>query len=135
MSSALLFPLAIAVATAVALAATTLYLHYRLVRLTELLAQTARQVEVFSEASVAMGGAVGQWLRRVPLEDAERLAKGASARPSRGAGTSRRLLLQQAKAQLEEGVPVQEVAQYCGLSEDEVRLLSCLQPPGHSARA
>lgn len=132
MMSSLLFPLALAVATAVALAGTALYLHYRLVRITEVLARTASQVDTFAEASVAMGLAVERWLSATPNEAADVPALPvASALP----GSSRRLLLQQAQQQLADGVPVQEVADYCGLSEDEVRLLSALHSQRYAVSA
>lgn len=132
MTSTLLFPLALAVATAIALAGTALYLHYRLVRLTELLSKTANQVDTFAEASVALGQAVHGWLEQAPP------ALNAVKHPQpvvQAAGSSRRLLLQQAQQQLQQGVPVREVAEYCGLSEDEVRLLSCLRSGSHSVSA
>ena len=132
MMSSLLFPLAMAVATAIALAGTVLYLHYRLVRMTELLARTANQVDTFAEASVALGDAVQRWLDG-GLSSTAGLANAPLEHSS--ASASRRLLLQQAQQQLTQGVPVQEVADYCGLSQDEVRLLSCLDGGQHLASA
>ncbi|MFK7915769.1 MAG: hypothetical protein AB8B93_17765, partial [Pseudomonadales bacterium] len=108
------------------------YLHYRLVRITELLSETANQVDTFAEASVALGQAVHSWLESAPpvLDRVKEVQM-----PPRNPGSSRRLLLQHAQQQLQQGVPVQEVADYCGLSQDEVRLLSCLQDRQHSESA
>ncbi len=124
MTQSLLFPLLLAVGTGCALLATICYVHYRLLKLGEVVDRTAQQMEAFSEASIAVGDAVQAQINRE--------GRGAGPATGQAAGSSRRLLLQQARALLEQGVPTEEVAQTCGLVQDEVRILNCLRGQKYS---
>ncbi|MGI9326509.1 MAG: hypothetical protein ACR2PZ_14900 [Pseudomonadales bacterium] len=124
MTQSLLFPLLIAVGTGCALLGTVCYVHYRLLKLGEVVDRTAQQMEAFSEASIAVGDAVQAHMNRKGV--------GTVGTKAQAAGSSRRLLLQQARSLLEQGVPTEEVAQTCGLVQDEVRILNCLRGQKYS---
>lgn len=133
MTQSLLFPLLLFVATMATLLAVAAYVHYRMLQLSERLAQTAAQVDVFSDASVALGdfvaaqrapgsGAGGEH-GSAPLADNEPAMSGPGAG---SATTARSLLLRQAVADFRQGVPLAEVVARCELSAAEAALLSRL---------
>ncbi|MEM1435624.1 MAG: hypothetical protein AAGG11_16310 [Pseudomonadota bacterium] len=123
MTQTLLFPLLLFVLTVAVLLGTAAYVHYRMLKLGEQLAQTSAQVDVFAEACVALGEFV--MALRSPDTGLENTAPAAAApgaaRTTRDGG--RTLLLRRAVQDYQEGVPLEEVARSCHLSPGEASLL------------
>jgi hypothetical protein len=133
MTQPLLFPLLLFVTTVATLLGVALYVHYRILQLSERLSQTAAQVEVFAEASVALGEFVAA--QRAPAArtpdasgaDGTSRAGDSELGPAPASpGAARSLLLRRAVEDFRQGVPLAEVVASCELSGTEAALLSRL---------
>lgn len=126
MTQPLLFPLLLFVAAMATLLGLAVYVHYRILQLSEQVSQTAAQVDIFSEASVALGEFVAA--QRAPAaraSDTLRPEDALGPAPS-SASAARSLLLRRAVEEFRQGVPLAEVVASCELSGTEAALLSRL---------